>query len=165
MTATGFTAVPAAVQEGGVPIMIGGGSPRVLKMAGRLADIVSINFDNSAGKIGAHGIGSGTADGTAQKVQWIKDGAGERFSDIELEIGAYFVGVTDDTAATLDAMSAAMGMTPEVLAEHPHALVGSVDQICNTLEQRRENYGISYINVAVRNMTAFAPVVERLTGI
>ena len=159
-----MAALPASPQAGGPKIMIGGGSPRVLRTAGAMADIVSINFDNSAGKIGAHGIGSGTADGTTQKVDWIREGAGDRFDDIEIEIGAYFTAVTDQTQATLEQMAGAMGMTPEVLAAHPHALVGSVDEICEILHQRREQYGISYVNVAVRNMAAFAPVVARLAG-
>ncbi len=164
---TGMGALPASPQAGGPKIMIGGGSPRVLKTAGRLADIVSINFDNSAGKIGAHGIGSGTADGTMQKVEWIKEGAGDRFDDLELEIGAYFIAVTPDVATTPDTlatMAKGFGMPPEVLAAHMHTVVGSVDEICDTLEQRRDRYGISYINVAARNMKAFAPVVERLNG-
>ncbi|MEM7094535.1 MAG: TIGR03621 family F420-dependent LLM class oxidoreductase [Actinomycetota bacterium] len=157
-------AIPASPQPGGPKIMIGGGSPRVLRTAGAMADVVSINFDNSAGKIGARGIGSGTADGTKQKVDWIREGAGDRFDEIEIEIGAYFTAVTDDTAATLEQMAGAMGMPPDMLAEHPHALVGSVDEICDILQDRRERYGISYVNVAVRNMHAFAPVVERLAG-
>ena len=159
-----MAALPASPQAGGPKIMIGGGSPRVLRTAGAMADIVSINFDNSAGKIGAHGIGSGTADGTMQKVDWIREGAGDRFDDIEIEIGAYFTAVTDQTQATLEQMAGAMGMPAEVLAAHPHALVGSVDEICEILQQRREQYGISYVNVAVRNMAAFAPVVARLAG-
>ena len=159
--------LPVSPQPNGPAIMIGGGSPRVLRTAGQIADIVSINFDNSAGKIGAHGIGSGTADGTRQKIDWIREGAGDRFDDLELEIGAYFIGVTPDAAstpATLEAMAGGFGMPPEVLAAHMHTLVGCVDEICETLEQRRAEYGISYINVASRNMEAFAPVVERLNG-
>jgi probable F420-dependent oxidoreductase len=161
---TGMGAVPAAVQPGGPKIMIGGGSPRVLKVAGQLADIVSINFDNSAGKIGSHGVGSGTADGTAAKIEWVKEGAGDRFDDIELEIAAYFLSVTDDKADGLAKMGGMFGMSPEAADQHMHMLVGSIDEICDTLETRRDNYGISYINVASRNMHAFAPVVERLTG-
>jgi len=157
-------ALPASPQPGGPKIMIGGGSPRVLRTAGELADIVSINFDNSAGKIGAHGIGSGTADGTMQKIEWIKEGAGDRFDDIELEIAGYFTAVTDDTEATLGQMAAGFGMSPEDFARYPHALVGSADEIADTLRQRRDEYGISYINVASRNMHAFAPVVAALTG-
>ena len=42
-----------AVPSGLPPIMIGGGAERVLGIAGREADIVSLNFDNSSGKIGA----------------------------------------------------------------------------------------------------------------
>ena len=139
----------------------------MLRTAGKLADIVSINFDNSAGKIGAHGIGSGTADGTMQKIEWVKEGAGDRFDDLEIEIGAYFTAVLPDasmTAPTLEKMAAGFGMSPDDLARHPHTLVGSVDEVCESLEQRRDMYGISYVNVASRNMEAFAPVVERLSG-
>ena len=164
VSVTDMAAIPAAVQEGGPKIMIGGGSPRVLRTAGELADIVSINFDNSAGKIGAHGIGSGSPSGTADKVGWIRDGAGDRFDDVELEIGAYFTIVTDDGAGTREKMGAAFGMSGEQLAAYPHALVGSVDEICETLQQRREDYGISYITVGATTMADFAPVVARLAG-
>lgn len=161
---TDMAAVPASPQPGGPRIMIGGGSPRVLAAAGRLADIVSINFDNSDGTIGAHGIGSGTAAGTADKIGWIRDGAGDRFDEIEIEIGAYFTAVTDATQPTLEAMAGAFAMPPDELARHPHALIGSVDEICETLARRREEYGISYVTVPGAVMDAFAPVVERLHG-
>ncbi len=162
LTVTDMAAVPAAVQEGGPRIMVGGGSPRVLRTAGELADIVSINFDNSAGKIGAHGIGSGTPAGTADKVAWIREGAGDR--DVELEIGAYFTTVADDGPAAREKMGAAFGMSGDELGAYPHALVGPVDEICDTLEQRRQDYGISYITVGATTMRDFAPVVERLNG-
>ena len=157
-------AVPASVQEGGPKVLIGGGSPRVLRTAGRMADIVSINFDNSEGKIGAHGIGSGTAAGTARKVGWIRDGAGDRFDEIEIEIGAYFTTVTDNPQETLEAMGPALGLEPAELAQHPHALIGSVEAICELLHQRREEYGVNYVTVGGRNMEAFAPVVASLAG-
>lgn len=159
-----MVAVPATVQEGGPNVLIGGGSRRVLRTAGRMADIVSINFDNSEGKIGARGIGSGTDSGTAKKVGWIREGAGDRFDHIEIEIGAYFTAVTDKTQATLEAMAPALGLEPETLARHQHALIGSVDEICETLEQRRDEYCLNYITVAGRNMEQFAPVVARLSG-
>ena len=46
---SGFAGLPRPVQQAGPPIMIGGGAPRILGLAGRLADIVSLNFDNSSG--------------------------------------------------------------------------------------------------------------------
>jgi len=161
---TDTAAVPASPQEGGPRIMIGGGAPKVLGIAGQLADIVSINFDNSAGKIGAKGLGSGTAEGTAEKVGWIRDGAGDRFDDIEIEIAAYFTTVTDETEKTTAAMAGAFGFEPEVMAAHPHALIGSTAEIIEKLQRRRDEYGISYVTVGDAAMDSFAPVVAELSG-
>ncbi len=162
--AVGFEGVPKPVQAH-VPLMIGGGSKRVLGIAGREADIVSLNFNNSSGKIGPAGVGSSTAELTLEKVGWIRNGAGERFDTIEIEIGAYFTVVTPKRAETLAAMAPMFALTPEQLAEHPHALVGSVDSICDQIHERRLAYGISYITVGAANMAAFAPVVERLQDV
>ena len=46
---------------------------------------------------------------------------------------------------TLEKMAPMFGLAPEAFGEHPHALVGSVDHICEQLQQRREAYGISYV--------------------
>lgn len=161
--AVGFEAVPKPVQSA-PPLMIGGGSPRVLGIAGREADIVSINFDNSSGRLGAQGVGSSTAALTAQKIDWIKAAAGERWPVIELEIAAYFTVITDDTTATLEKMAPMFALQPAELAEHPHALIGSVDAVVDQLVERRDRYGISYITFGGSVMDAVAPVVERLAG-
>ena len=161
--AVGFEPLPTT--PGRVPpIMIGGGAKRVLGLAGREADIVSINFNNNAGRIGPEGVGSGTAEGTSDKINWIRAGAGTRFDDIELEIAAYFTVVTDKRDATLEAMAPRFGLTPEALAAHPHGLFGSVEAICDMLVERRETYGISYITVGGPVAEQFAPVVARLAG-
>lgn len=162
--ATGMAAVPASPQPGGPKIMMGGGAKRVLKTCGQMADIVSINFNNRDGKIGAVGLGSSTAEKTLEKIGWIRNGAGDRFDEIELEIGGYFGAVTDSTAETLQAMASMMGLDAATLAEHPHALIGSVAEICETLEARREQYGISYITISQANLHMFAPVVAAMTG-
>ena len=161
--AVGFEGVPK-VPTGLPAIMIGGGAPRVLGIAGREADIVSLNFDNSSGKIGPAGVGSSTAELTAQKIEWIRAGAGDRFDDLELEIAGYFTVVTDDREGTLAKMAPMFGLEPDVFAEHPHALIGSVDSICDQLVERRETYGISYVTFAGRMVDAVAPIVERLAG-
>ncbi len=164
--AVGFEAVPKPVQRPMPSLMIGGGAPRILGIAGREADIVSLNFDNSSGKLGAAGVGSSTASLTEQKVQWVADGAGARFADVELEIAAYFTVVTEPGAdgAVLEKMAAGFGLEAAEFADHPHALVGTVDAICDRLIERRERYGISYVTFAARVMDAVAPIVERLAG-
>jgi len=161
--AVGFEGLPKPVQRPHPPIMIGGGSKRVLSLAGREAQIVSFNFDNSSGKIGP-GVPTSDAEATDQKVAWVREAAGERFDELELEIGAYFTFVTDQGQATAEAMAPRMGLTVEQMTSHPHALIGSVDAICDELQRRRERYGISYITVGDTVADAFAPVVARLSG-
>lgn len=162
IVATGFEGVPKPART--PPLMIGGGSPRVLGIAGREADIVSLNFDNRSGKIGPAGVGSSTAELTTQKIDWIRAGAGDRFNDLEIEIGAYFTVVTDRRDETLASMAPMFSLEPEQLADHPHALVGSVGAICEQLVERRERYGTSYITFGSGAAEAVAPVVSELAG-
>jgi probable F420-dependent oxidoreductase len=161
--ATGFEGVPAP-HDGLPPVMIGGGSRRVLGIAGREADIVSLNFDNRSGKRGPDGSGSSTAELTDEKIGWIRDGAGARFDDLVLEIGAYFTIVTDQRDATLGQMAPMFGLDPAQLAELPHALIGTVDAICDQIVERRERYGISYVTFGASAVDDVAPIVERLAG-
>lgn len=162
--AVGFEGVPKPIQRPMPPLMIGGGAQRILGIAGREADIVSLNFNNSSGKIGPESVGSSTIELTEQKIGWIRAGAGDRFDDIELEIAAYFTVVTDDAEATTAKMASMFGLTPDEFAQHPHALIGSVDAICDTLVARREHLGISYVTFGAAAMESAAPIIARLAG-
>jgi alkanesulfonate monooxygenase SsuD/methylene tetrahydromethanopterin reductase-like flavin-dependent oxidoreductase (luciferase family) len=133
-------------------------------LAGREADIVSLNFNNSSGRLGPASVQGSTAEVTDQKIEWIRAGAGDRFDEIELEIAAYFTTVTDTAATAAETMAAGFGLKPAELVEHPHVLIGSPDEIADRLVERRERYGISYVTVSNRVMEDFAPVVERLAG-
>lgn len=146
------------------PLMIGGGSPKILRLAGREADIVSLNFNNRAGVIGPDGVRSSSAEETARKLEWVREGAGARFDELEIEIGAYFTFVMDDPGPALKGMADAFGYSEDEMRSHPHALFGSVDAICDELERRREAFGISYVTVGDSVMEDFAPVVDRLAG-
>ena len=165
---SGFSGTPEPAQKPWPPLMIGGGSKKILEFAGSEADIVSLNFNNRAGMLGPDGMNSGLAEATARKIEWIRNGAGERFDDIELEIGAYNTIITDHQQPTAAAIGEALGMSADDILAHPHCLIGSVDYICEELIRRREAYGISYITVlddGENNMVeAFAPVIERLSG-
>jgi len=161
---SGFAGRPLPVQQPHPPLMIGGGAPRILRLAGREADIVSLNFNNSAGKLGPASFAGAGLSATQEKIGWIREGAGDRFDQIELEIGAYLTSVTDKPAEQLAGMAGAFGVEPEELAANPHVLIGTVDGICEMLQERRERLGISYITFSQRNMADCAPIVARLTG-
>jgi probable F420-dependent oxidoreductase len=160
----GYTGVPAPVQKPHPPLMIGGGSRRILSLAGREADIVSFNFNNRAGIIGPDGISNSTQEKTLEKLAWVREAAGDRFEDLEFEIGAYFVVVGEGSDAAADGMAKAFGLAPEEMRRHPHGLFGSCEEICEELERRREKFGISYITVPDTAIEAFAPIVGKLTG-
>jgi probable F420-dependent oxidoreductase len=157
-----FEGLPKPI--GRAPIMVGGGSPRVLRLAGREADIVSLNFNNRMGMIGPDGVQMSSEQETHKKIGWIREGAGDRFDDLEIEIGAYFTVVTDDAKPVVAGMAQMFGMSEDEMLRHPHGLFGSVDAICDELQRRREEFGISYFTVGEDNLEAFAPVVARLSG-
>ncbi len=157
-----FEGLPKPVSK--PPLMIGGGSPKVLRLAGREADIVSLNFNNRRGVIGPDGVQTSTEAETLRKIRWVKEGAGDRFEELEIEIGAYFTMVMDDPGPALAGFAQMFGVPEEEMARHPHALVGSVDAIGDELERRRETFGISYVTIGADAMEAFAPVVARLSG-
>ncbi len=164
----GFAGIPAPEQSPWPPLMIGGGSRRILRYAGAEADIVSLNFNKRAGMLGPDGMTSGLAAATAQKIDWIREGAGDRFDNIELEIGAYNTIITDQPEPTAAAIGEMLGLSAADILTHPHCLIGNVDFICEELIRRRDTYGISYIAVlddGENNMVEnFAPVVARLAG-
>jgi probable F420-dependent oxidoreductase len=160
----GFEGVPKPVRRPLPSLMIGGGSQRILRIAGREADIVSINFNNRAGVIGPDGIRTSLSAETERKVGWIRAGAGARFADIDLEIAAYFTFVTDDAKPMVQMFANTFGVSETDMRDFPHALFGSADHICETLEARRAHYGINYVTVNEDAMVPFAPVVARLSG-
>ena len=160
----GYEGSPHPAQQPHPPIMIGGGSKRVLSLAAREADIVSINLNNRAGIIGPDGVATSTAEATREKVGWIREAAGARSDQIELEIGIYFAFIGPGTEKMAERMGAGMGLSAEAMAAHPHGLFGDIDAICDELERRRELYGLSYITVGTEVRDAFAPVVARLAG-
>jgi probable F420-dependent oxidoreductase len=161
---SGFAGRPLPHTPGGPPIMIGGGAPKILGLAGAKADIVSLNFNNAAGKLGGASVATSDAAATQQKIEWIRAGAGDRFEGIEIEIGAYFIAIGETGIAQRDAIAGRFGVDGETLGNHPHGLFGTTEQICETLIERRETYGISYVTVAQRHLEEFAPVVAALTG-
>jgi probable F420-dependent oxidoreductase len=158
----GFEGTPKPVQRPRPPIMIGGGARRILELAAREADIISFNFDNSSG-VAADPSGVGPQS-VLEKVRWVREAAGDRFEELELDIGAYFISVATNYKAAADAFVPMLGATREDVLVHPHALIGDVDRICDELLARREAYGLSYFTVFDHNMEQFGPVVARLAG-
>jgi probable F420-dependent oxidoreductase len=157
-------AAPVPVQKPHPPIVLGGGGKRMLHLAGREADIVSINFNLSEGRVNRNLVRTGLAEATDEKVVWIKDGAGDRFPAIELSVTVFVANVTDDRDTVAGALAAGLRSEPGEVLQTPHFLIGTVEQIIEDLQARRQRFGISYVVVPDAAAVSLAPVVERLTG-
>ena len=160
----GLDGLPKPVQRPHPPILIGGGGPLVLTLAGREADIVGINVDLRAGVIDERAGPNGTQAATDVKIGVVREAAGDRADDLELHVRVHVAAVTDDRAGMAEALAPALGIEPAAALVSPHALVGTIDQICEQLIEQRERWGISYIGLSSDSIDDFAPVVARLRG-
>jgi len=159
-----YDGIPKPTQKPHPPILVGGGGPKLLRLAGREADIVGINPNLRAGEISRDAAQDTVAARTKQKIEWVREGAGDRFDDLELQIRYFVAAITDDRNALAEAMAPAVGLDPHEALESGVAVVGTVDECCDILVRRREEWGVSYIVLGDDQFETFAPVVDRLTG-
>jgi len=163
-TVTGHPGTPLPVQRPRPPLLIGGGGRRILSLAGREADIVSVNFDLSSGSIGPQVGATATAGATAEKIGWVREAAGDRFDDVELSYTAYLTMVTDEREAVAGGLGIGFGLDGEQVLAMPNFAIGTVVEIADELERRRDELGLSYVVVGGDCHDAMAPVVDRLAG-
>jgi probable F420-dependent oxidoreductase len=130
------------------PVMIAAGGPKARAVAAAKADIVAL----------AHGP-LATRDEVRAHVDEIREAAGDR--DIEFSINIFVVG--EQVPPWIQNF---IGADAPTLIEHDSLtmLRGSVDDMAEELERRREQLGVSYVTVNSAFYQEFAPLVERLRG-
>ncbi len=165
-TITDHDAYPKPVQKPHPPFMIGGGGRRTLELAAREAQIVGL-----APRISGPGPDPASVSfaGTREKIGWVREAAGDRFEDLELNIYPSMTGVsiTDASLAEASEVSerlAGRGITisAEDLLDSPHIFIGTVDDFVAKFERLRDELGITSIMVGA--VGELDPVVERLAG-
>lgn len=156
--------LPRPVQRPGPPLIIGGGGKRVLSFAARHADIVSINVNLRDGTGGAETAPNASPERTREKLAWVKEAAAERFDDLELNALIGFVMITDDATGIAEAMAPHFGISADDALHIPLALLGTLDEMGEELQWRREEYGISYWSIEADSWEALGPVVSKLSG-
>jgi probable F420-dependent oxidoreductase len=158
---TEYANYPMPVQTPHPPLYLAGGSQRVLSLAGREADIVGVMVSSRDGKLD---FTTDSPVATAQRIQWVREAAGERFDRLELNTIVFNVTITDDRQQAAEAVARQWGVTPEHILNSIHFLIGTVDEMCDDVQRWREQYGISYIGTVQENIDTLAPVVARLAG-
>jgi len=163
-TITNYNGTPKPIQAPCPPILIGGGGKRVLSIAAREADIVGINATMSAGVVGQHTFSTMTAESVDEKVAIVREAAGARFNDIEMNIRAFLVSITDDATQAASGIATMLGVEQQMVEQSPFALVGPTSKLIEDLLERRDRWGFTYIIVGAEDVDAFAPVVTALNG-
>jgi len=164
-TVTDLDGEPKPVQQPHPPFIIGGGAPKILGLAAREAAIVGVNANLRGGvAISDDAARSMTGPATDQKMAWLREAAGARFDDLEIQSFVGFTTFTDDRRQLAEMMAGSFGVTPEEALETPVVLAGTLEEMIDDLYARRERWGMSYVVVGVDVIEQFAPAVAKLAG-
>jgi len=169
---TGHEMYPGATQEPRPPILLVAGGPRMTRFAAAEADIVAINPATKSNEAWAEqNLADASAEAVDTKIAAIRRAAGDRYDEIELQIVAPFIIATDDRDGTAAAIAAslpsddpAVEINAATVLSSPYVLIGTEDQICAALVDRRERWDLSYYVFNDDSIDAAAPIVARLTG-
>ena len=162
----GLDGFPKPRQRPHPPLLVGGGGKRILSLAGREADIVGILTTAVGSGVVVDDPRQQLSAAVAEKVGLVRQGAGERFSAVELSLMPTVV-VTDDRRSSTERFIQERGwsgIAVEQVWDMPAVFIGSVDGIAEEMRRRREELGFSYFVVSDREMESVAPIVARLGG-
>lgn len=145
-----------------LPLLVGVNGKTALAHAARHADIVGLTM-----------LGRTLEDGQRHEVRWeaerldatidhIREQAGSRWEDLELNVLVQAIVVTDDRRAVAQEQvrRAHGGLRVDDALSTPFLAIGTHDEIADHLVDCRDRWGISYFSV--RDIAAFAPVIQRL---
>lgn len=167
-TITDYLPGPPSVQRPHPPFFIGGGSRRTLALAGREADIVGLAPRISSNvAVDARSL---TFDSTREKIEWVREAAGDRFASLTFNIypSVWPITVTDnlrpEARKVLDHLRtrSSVELTEDEVIASPHLFIGSINRLVEKFQQLREELGIS--SIMLGEIDELAPVVERLAG-
>ena len=146
-------------------ILIGGGGPKVLGVAGRHADIVGVNPKVAEGRVTSAAMQDATAERTLEKVRWVKEAAaaaGRDTNALEWNALVFVAAVTDDPKPIREALAKNSKLTIEQVAESPLYLTGSASEMRDTIAKRREALGISYVVIQGHDEKVLSTFAEQI---
>ena len=154
------TVLPRPTQRPHPPVMIGGGGPRMLRIAAREAQIVALAPGVNAR--GGPNLRTVTTESVGKRIATLR--RSPRFAELELNVIVFDAGVTDAARSIVDALTARLKAAVTAVIDTPFFMYGSRASLVEDLLGRRERLGISYIALPGRAMRAFGPVVAALRG-
>jgi alkanesulfonate monooxygenase SsuD/methylene tetrahydromethanopterin reductase-like flavin-dependent oxidoreductase (luciferase family) len=147
-------AVITALPNPGPRLLIGGSGDRVLALAARHADSVSIGTGRDLGEAAV-----------AERIAHVRREAGERFDRVEISLNLIAaIGPGPVPSAIADRARRIFGVELDDLAktDSPFVLAGDPAEMAAQLRERHDRLGISYLTAAEELRPVLASVIERL---
>lgn len=146
-----------------VPLLVGAGGPRMLRLAADTADIVSFSRDFSAGSAPHDVAVDASLESVEAKALALRTDLGARAADVELNILVVRLGLGADANEQLGRYAASTGVSDRTARETPEHLLGSdPEDLVDLLQERRARTGINYYVFNESALDSARPVVERL---
>jgi probable F420-dependent oxidoreductase len=137
-----------------VPVLIAGNGDRLLTVAAKQANIIGLT--------GGQPI-SDAADPLAERIDFVRRAAGDRFDDLELNIAVTALPRDGSGHPDLSITRRALPhMSDEQLLATPGVLSGSTQEIADIIRGYRETYGVNYVIVQDKHAEAFSKVIAEL---
>ncbi|MBV9597777.1 MAG: LLM class flavin-dependent oxidoreductase [Chloroflexi bacterium] len=115
---TEYDSQPKPLQRPHPPILIGAGGRRLLSLAAREADTVGILPRSRSAGTGLD-RSEETEASVADKVQWLRQAAPDRFDELELAILIWAVEVTEDRRVGAERIAARTGRIADQVVDSP----------------------------------------------
>ncbi|GAA3982640.1 LLM class F420-dependent oxidoreductase [Actinomadura viridis] len=154
-----LTVFPSPVQTP-PPLLVGAGSPRMLRIAGRHADIAGILPRALPGGTISGEMSERTPETIARKVALVRESG----RDIELSmlVSPTFGPDPRGCAARVAVLRGWGASSTDLVMDMPSQFIGPPEHIAEQMAARRERYGFTYLLVPDRDMERFAPVIGLL---
>jgi probable F420-dependent oxidoreductase len=148
-------------RHGSPRVLIGGGGPRMLGIAARHADIVGLLPAPIKGSDDRDDAADRLPPALDRKLAVLRSAAGDRFGRLELSALASFIITAQRRSGTEDLIARRgwSGLDAETVWEMPTVFIGSVAQIRDDLQARRERFGLSYLITPGRELDTLAAVI------
>jgi probable F420-dependent oxidoreductase len=142
-----------------IPLLIGGGGPRIIRLAARRADIASFTPRTLLdGSVDSSDVGPHAMDAKVAALDGAITQAGRSDDEVERNVLLFAV------SPSLAGVASFPWTRPEEALTSPFALIGETNAMVETLYERRERWGLSYFVCFQQGLEALIPVVRRLAG-
>ena len=163
-TLTGVEPGPPPFQPGGPPVLVGGGGPRIMRIAGARADFVGPNPQIRGGRMSAEFFEQMKRTNVAQKIRWAREGAERAGRDpaaLSFNSAVNYLWVCESTSEADELYGRLAGSTRTTEAEArelPSALVGTPEMIRDRLHRDHDELGFTLWSLSGGDIRGFGNV-------